>query len=130
MSIDRGRLYRIESGIANPYPEEIRLMADLYNVPELEDYYCINMCPLGDGMPRIDIAGLDRISLKALSSFRKLKETKKLLLDITENGVIEESEMLFLPEKQISIHIRRTEKFGFPLDDIGYRTDEEGWTHE
>lgn len=31
MSIDRGRLYRIESGIAVPYPEEIRLMADLYN---------------------------------------------------------------------------------------------------
>ncbi len=29
MSIDRGRLYRIESGIAVPYPEEIRLMADL-----------------------------------------------------------------------------------------------------
>lgn len=26
MSIDRGRLYRIESGIAIPYPEEIRLM--------------------------------------------------------------------------------------------------------
>lgn len=26
MSIDRGRLYRIESGIAVPYPEEIRLM--------------------------------------------------------------------------------------------------------
>ena len=25
MSIDRGRLYRIESGIANPYPEEIHL---------------------------------------------------------------------------------------------------------
>lgn len=29
MSIDRGRLYRIESGIAIPYPEEIRLMADV-----------------------------------------------------------------------------------------------------
>ena len=38
MSIDRGRLYRIESGIANPYPEEIHLMADLYNAPELENY--------------------------------------------------------------------------------------------
>ncbi len=36
MSIDRGRLYRIESGIAIPYPEEIRLMADLYNAPELK----------------------------------------------------------------------------------------------
>lgn len=39
MSIDRGRLYRIESGIAVPYPEEIRLMADLYNAPELENYF-------------------------------------------------------------------------------------------
>ena len=46
MSIDRGRLYRIESGIAVPYPEEIRLMADLYNAPELENYYCRTMCPL------------------------------------------------------------------------------------
>lgn len=40
MSIDRGRLYRIESGIAVPYPEEIRLMAGLYNAPELENYFC------------------------------------------------------------------------------------------
>ena len=46
MSIDRGRLYRIESGIAIPYPEEIRLMADLYNAPELENYFCRTMCPL------------------------------------------------------------------------------------
>lgn len=30
MSIDRGRLYRIESGIAVPYPEEIRLMCMMH----------------------------------------------------------------------------------------------------
>lgn len=92
MSIDRGRLYRIESGIANPYPEEIHLMADLYNAPELENYYCTDICPLGDGVPKADIESLDRISLKALSAFRKLKETRGLLLDITEDGVIDESE--------------------------------------
>ncbi len=44
MSIDRGRLYRIESGIAIPYPEEIRLMADLYNAPELENYFFAGQC--------------------------------------------------------------------------------------
>lgn len=92
MSINRGRLYRIESGVANPYPEEIRLMADLYNAPELENYYCTNMCPLGDCMPKIDVATLDRISVKALSVFRKLEETRELLLDITEDGVIDENE--------------------------------------
>lgn len=92
MAIDRGRLYRIENGIINPYPEEIRLMSDLYNAPELENYYCTQMCPLGDEMPKIDIANLDRISIKALSTFRKLEETRELLLDITQDGVIDKSE--------------------------------------
>lgn len=92
MSIDRGRLYRIESGIANPYPEEIHLMADLYNAPELENYYCTNICPLGREMPKADLTDLDRISIRALSTFRKIGETKELLLDITEDGVISENE--------------------------------------
>lgn len=92
MSIDRGRLYRIESGITNPYPEEIRLMADLYSAPELENYYCTTMCPLGGDMPKAELADLDRISLRALSAFRKVSETKELLLDITADGVIEENE--------------------------------------
>lgn len=92
MSIDRGRLYRIESGVINPYPEEIHLMADLYNAPELENYYCTNMCPLGGDMPKIDVVDIDRISIRALSTFRKIAETKELLLDITEDGVISDDE--------------------------------------
>lgn len=92
MSIDRGRLYRIESGVANPYPEEIRLMAGLYNAPELENYYCKNLCPLGENFPTAEVANLDRISLKAVSTFRRLSEAKELLLDITEDGIIDESE--------------------------------------
>lgn len=92
MSIDRGRLYRIESGIANPYPEEIRLMADLYNAPELENYYCTNMCPLGCNIPKASVEELDRISLRALASFRKVEETREVLLDITADGVISEDE--------------------------------------
>jgi hypothetical protein len=92
MSIDRGRLYRIESGIVNPYPEEVHLMADLYNAPELRNHFCTNMCPLGSDMPKADMVDLDRISIRALSTFRKIGETKELLLDITEDGVIDDSE--------------------------------------
>lgn len=92
MSIDRGRLYRIESGLINPYPEEIHLMADLYNAPELRNFYCTGICPLGCDMPKVTIEDLDRISIKALSSFRKISETRELLLDITEDGVITEEE--------------------------------------
>lgn len=92
MSIDRGRLYRIESGIANPYPEEIHMMADLYNAPELENHFCTHMCPLGKDMPKADVADLDRISVKALSIFRKVTQTRETLLDITEDGVISDDE--------------------------------------
>jgi len=35
MSIDRGRLYRIESGIANPYPEEVLLCSAIPLFPEI-----------------------------------------------------------------------------------------------
>lgn len=92
MSIDRGRLYRIESGIVHPYPEEIHLMADLYNAPELKNYFCKNVCPLGGDIPRAEVADLDRITVRTLSEIRRLWETKDLLLDITEDGVIDESE--------------------------------------
>lgn len=92
MSIDRGRIYRIESGIANPYPEEVHLMADLYNAPELRNYYCTNICPLGYEMPKIEMENLDRICVKALATFRKLESTKELLLDITEDGIISDDE--------------------------------------
>ena len=92
MSIDRGRLYRIESGITNPYPEEIHMMADLYNAPELENYFCTNMCPLGRDMPRAEVEDIDRITVRVLSTFRKIGDTKETLLDITEDGVISDDE--------------------------------------
>lgn len=92
MSIDRGRLYRIESGIANPYPEEVHLMADLYNTPELRNYYCRAMCRLGGDTPVLELEDLDRITVRAMASLRKAEEAKERLLDITADGVITDEE--------------------------------------
>lgn len=75
MMIDRGRLYRIESGLTNPYPEEVVLMADLYNAPELRNYYCTTACPLGKDLPKVDVQDLDRITIRVLHTFRKVNET-------------------------------------------------------
>lgn len=92
MSIDRGRLYRIESGVANPYPEEIHLMADLYNAPELRNYYCTEMCPLGECVAKADVTDLDRITVMAMSSFEKTEDTRQTLLKIVADGVVSEDE--------------------------------------
>lgn len=92
MSIDRGRLYRIENGIFNPYSEEVHLMADLYNAPELRNYYCTEICPLGKDMPKVGVTDLDRITVRAISSFKKISQTEQLLLDIAEDGIVSDDE--------------------------------------
>lgn len=92
MSIDRGRLYRIEKGLINPYPEEVHLMADLYNAPELRNYYCTEICPLGCEITKASVEDLDRITVRVVSAFRRLDGTKELLLDITEDGIVADDE--------------------------------------
>lgn len=73
-------------------PDMVVKMASLYNAPELENYYCREMCPLGYEMPKVDIQNLDRIAIKALSTFRKLDETEDILLDVAEDGSVSELE--------------------------------------
>ncbi len=85
-------MYRIESGIVNPYPEEVHLMADLYNAPEIRNYYCREMCPLGGDIPVLELEDLDRITVKVMASLRKVAEMKESLLDITADGIITEEE--------------------------------------
>lgn len=73
-------------------PDMVVKMSDLYNAPELENYYCTNMCPLGCNIPKASVEELDRISIRALATFRKVEETREILLDITSDGVIAEDE--------------------------------------
>ena len=73
-------------------------MADCYRAPELKGNYCREMCPLGKNMPKIENEGLDRISLRMLSSFRKINEAKETLLDITTDGIISDEEKPELEE--------------------------------
>ena len=49
LGIDRTRLARIELGSITPYPEEVKAMAAVYNMPELCNTYCAKECPLGRG---------------------------------------------------------------------------------
>ena len=77
-----------ELGISVPTPEAVLKMSDLYNAPELINTYCHNLCPLGWDIPEITAQDLDRISIKALSSFQKISKTKEELLDIVSDGIV------------------------------------------
>lgn len=82
-----------ELGTDRPSPEAALRMADLYHAPEIKNHYCRNECPLGCDVPKMELEDLDRISVKALSSFRKMAAAKESLLDIVEDGIVGEDEM-------------------------------------
>lgn len=99
LGISQSSLSDYELGLTKVVPvDKVALMADLYNAPELKTNYCSECCPLGTNNSKIVLEDLDRISLKALSSFRKMAGAKEALLNIVEDGVITESEKPELEE--------------------------------
>lgn len=93
LHISAGQLQDYELGITKCIPpDNILRMADIYRSPELRNLYCREMCPLGSDVPVLELEDLDRITVKAMASLRKTAETKDILLDITEDGVISEEE--------------------------------------
>ena len=82
-----------ELGITKAVPPDMVLkMSDLYNAPELRNYYCREMCPLGCDMPALELEDLDRITVKAMASLRNVAGAKESLLDITAGGIITDDE--------------------------------------
>lgn len=79
--------------VKNMPPEMVVLMADLYNSPELKNHFCTSECPIGRAsVAQLEVAELDRLTVKLLSSLRKVDGIKDDLLDITADGVIDQNE--------------------------------------
>lgn len=75
--------------------DKVVLMADLYNAPELSNNYCANECPIGCRMNvPTEIFSLAETTVKLLSAFSssKIENFKSELLDISEDGKIDENE--------------------------------------
>lgn len=93
IGIDRTRLARIELDTIAPYPEEVKAMAEAYNVPELCNSYCARECPIGrDNVHEVTIDDFDRLALKVLGSLKDIDSLRASLIAISEDGVIEASE--------------------------------------
>lgn len=93
LGIDRTRLARIELGSLNPYPEEVLLMSDAYNTPELNNYFCSSMCPLGQQtVPAAELLHLDRITIRILTALGNTEFIQKTILEIVKDGIVSEDE--------------------------------------
>lgn len=91
--IDRTRLANIELGTINPHPEEVLMLSDTYNAPELQNHFCSHLCPLGIGtISPIELEELERVTLQLISAMKSLPEVKDGIIDIAADGVIDASE--------------------------------------
>jgi hypothetical protein len=75
-------LASIELGHHKCVPNDVvDMMADLYNAPELRNYYCMCECPLKHGNPlAYQIESIDKATIKVISAFRKADKTLEEML--------------------------------------------------
>jgi transcriptional regulator with XRE-family HTH domain len=94
LNIDRTRLSRIELGTVVPYPEEVLAMAQAYDLPELCNVYCSADCAIGrETVKPINADSLDRLILQFLGSSQKMEDITEQLIEITEDGIVDETEI-------------------------------------
>lgn len=87
--IDRTRLGRIETGDLVPFPEEVLLLANLYNAPELTNHYCVSCCPIGHRtMRQVEVVSLERIALQLNARAKQIDAAKEELLIVAADGQI------------------------------------------
>lgn len=87
--IERTRLANIELGNITPYPEEVKMMAEAYNMPELCNSYCAKECPIGKGsIQEVQMDDFDRLSLRVLGSLQDIDKLKDSLIEISEDGIV------------------------------------------
>ncbi len=73
--------------------DKIILMADLYKAPEIKNYYCKNVCPIGCDFPEVlEDADLDRLTIKTVSALKDAKWISDTLIKIVADGIIDEAE--------------------------------------
>lgn len=88
------RIEKIENERCEPHPDEVLLMAEKYKAPELCNYFCSNVCSIGQKyVPEVKVAGLSQIVLKLLSSLNTISKCRDRLIDITYDGKIDENEI-------------------------------------
>lgn len=92
--LSESKIEKIESGTTYPHPEDIVLMAEIYNKPELCNYFCTNECQIGKKyVPEVEtIHDLPQITMELLSNLNALSRDRDRIIDITADGHVSDEE--------------------------------------
>lgn len=89
LCINPERLRNIELDLVIPRADEIMIMADAYNAPELMNYHCAVSCPIGrKTVPRAEIISLDRLIINTINALDGIEDKGKKLCRLCGGGDI------------------------------------------
>ncbi|KAB1641730.1 helix-turn-helix domain-containing protein [Adlercreutzia muris] len=96
--VDENRLERIEKNRSAIRPDEVLVLAEVYDEPSLCNYYCAMQCPIGkDGeVPYIEQpeqSELPMIVLRMIASLNNTGQMKDRLIEIAADGDVTEDEL-------------------------------------
>ena len=94
-AISKEKIEKIENEKMIPKADEVLIMADAYNKPELRNYYCAHECPIGKlYKPEVKIKdNLSNIVLEMIASLNSMKNQQERFIEIAADGVIEDEEI-------------------------------------
>lgn len=94
LNISVRSLANYESGYTIPNDIVVR-MSEVYNAPELKNFYCKSECPIGWNRPvPVQMSGIAVSTIRMLRVLdaQRAEYIKNLLLEIAEDGIISEEE--------------------------------------
>lgn len=104
IGISDDKLERIENEKQLPNPQDVLIMSDVYQAPELCNYYCHRDCEIGrQYVPEVPKTELPGIILRLLDSVYAVQDIEKILVRITADDVIDENEVEDLAHAQYTL---------------------------
>ncbi len=104
LGISDDKLERIENEKQLPNPQDVLIMSDVYKAPELCNYYCSRDCEIGQlYVPRIPDTELPGIILRLMASIYETRDIEKLLVKITADEAIDDTEVEDLAQAQYTL---------------------------
>lgn len=88
---------KVELDLSTVSNDVVMLMSDAYGQPEMVDYYCANICPLGKRSREIPVMPPERVVVRLHNHIDELSTTVERLSEILDDGAVDTEERKEIP---------------------------------
>lgn len=94
LDVSVGSLLNYETGVCKQIPADVVVkMAEIYNAPELMNYYCCNECPIGKNtVPHLELTDIGYLAIQISVSLKNPESMIDRLMEIVQDGIISKNE--------------------------------------